>query len=350
MQVSTFTVSAGRRRPAPTSIFDTFWRFAAERQSIFFHRLAGEAPPFTNDEILQKYKFTNAYRASDRVSQYLIRNVIYRGEQTAAEVFFRTLLFKFFNKIGTWEYLLSRLGFPRAGDFDPNIYDQILTDLQQSGRPIYSTAYIMPSPHHFGTSRKHHNHLHLLAKMIRDGLPSKVADADSLQSVFKLLRTYPSIGPFLAFQFTIDLNYSPVLNFSEMDFVIPGPGALDGIAKCFRDLGDYNPTDLIRLVTERQAEEFRQRGICFQSLWGRPLQLIDCQNLFCEVDKYARVAHPEVTGPRGRTRIKQRFKPSPTLPEPWYPPKWRLPASSETSDQLPTQDNYPQRFTIPVSR
>ena len=28
----------------------------------------------------------------------------------------------------------------------------------------------------------------------------------------------------------------------------------------------------------------------FRDLWGRPLQLIGCQNLFCEVDKYARVA------------------------------------------------------------
>ena len=41
------------------------------------------------------------------------------------------------------------------------------------------------------------------------------------------------------------------------------------------------------------------------------MQLIDCQNLFCEVDKYARHAHPEVRGISGRTRIKQSYRPNP---------------------------------------
>ena len=65
-------------------------------------------------------------------------------------------------------------------------------------------------------------------------------------------------------------------------------------------------------------------GSQFQNLWGRPLQLIDCQNLFCEVDKYARVAHPEVAGASGRTRIKQKFTPRPAPIPQWYPPKWGL--------------------------
>jgi hypothetical protein len=59
-------------------------------------------------------------------------------------------------------------------------------------------------------------------------------------------------------------------------------------------------------------------------LWGRPLQLIDCQNLFCEVDKYARHAHPDVIGITGRTRIKQVFRSTSTPIEYWYPPKWGL--------------------------
>jgi hypothetical protein len=54
------------------------------------------------------------------------------------------------------------------------------------------------------------------------------------------------------------------------------------------------------------------------------LQLIDCQNLFCEVDKYARVYHPEMTGKSGRSRIKQRFHPKASPIDYWYPPKWGL--------------------------
>src|SRR5436309_114238 len=96
----------GRLSAAKTTVvYDTYWRFAAERQRIFFRRLKGVVPPWTADPILLRHKFTNAYRASDRVSQYLIRHVIYEGDQSPEEIFFRTLLFKFFNKIETWELL-----------------------------------------------------------------------------------------------------------------------------------------------------------------------------------------------------------------------------------------------------
>jgi hypothetical protein len=145
-----------------------------------------------------------------------------------------------------------------------------------------------------------------------------------METVFRMLRKYPSIGDFLAFQYAIDLNYSPLTNFSEMEFVCPGPGALDGIRKCFSDRGAYSDTDIIRLVAEQQQEMFRQLGMPFQDLWGRPLQLIDCQNLFCEVDKYARVAHPELNGLTGKMRIKQRFSASTQPLKPWFPPKWGL--------------------------
>ena len=63
-----------------TPVFDTYWKFAAERQSIFFNKISGCAWQLTKDPILQLHKFTNAYRASDRVSQYLIRNVIYSSK------------------------------------------------------------------------------------------------------------------------------------------------------------------------------------------------------------------------------------------------------------------------------
>src|SRR5204863_1668511 len=118
--------------------------------------------------------------------------------------------------------------------------------------------------------------------------------------------------------------YSQLTNFSEMSFVVPGPGAKNGIRKCFQTLGGLNEVDMIRLMADRQEEEFSRLGLDFRSLWGRPLQLIDCQNLFCEVDKYARLAHPDVAGVSRRSRIKQRFAPSADPILYWYPPKWGI--------------------------
>ena len=97
-----------------------------------------------------------------------------------------------------------------------------------------------------------------------------------------------------------------------------------GIRKCFADLGGLTETEVIRYVAERQEREFLARGLQFQTLWGRPLQLIDCQNVFCEVDKYSRVMHPNVKGRGCRTRIKQKFHPNRAPIEYWFPPKWSL--------------------------
>jgi hypothetical protein len=314
-----------RSSPKPSPVFDTYWRFAAERQRVFFLRMERALPPWSPDPVLRKFKFTNAYRASDRVSQFLIREVIYEGEQTPEEVFFRTILFKLFNKIDTWKLLARELGTISYRDYSFDRFDAVLSAAINRGERIYSGAYIMPSGRNsFAAVRKHQSHLKLLERMMSDRVPQRVGSARSMSEAFGILHAYPMIGDFLAYQFVIDLNYSSLTDFSEMEFVVPGPGARDGIRKCFVDLGGLSESDIVRFVMERQESGFERLGLQFDSLWGRPLQLIDCQNLFCEVDKYARAAHPDAMGISGRTRLKQRFRPSAEALAYWYPPKWGL--------------------------
>ena len=306
-----------------SDVFSTYWRFAAERQRVFFKKLEGTAP-FTTDPILSKFKFTNAYRASDRVSQYLIRCVAYAGDQTPRELFFRIILFKLFNKIETWELLRAKLGDVSYRKFSLEAYDRVLSQAMAEGRTIYSAAYIMPSGNRGNSCRKHHSHLALLQRMMQDDVPCKIADMRSMESAFVLLRSYPMIGDFLAFQFVTDLNYSTLTAFDEMDFVVAGPGARDGLRKCFPNADLRRSADLIRLMADIQEQQFENLGLSFDSLWGRRLQLIDCQNLFCEVDKYSRQAHPHIKGLSGRTRIKQQFVSADKPLKVFYPPKWQI--------------------------
>ena len=310
-----------------TAVYDSYWRFAAERQRVFYRRILGTPWPWTENPVMAVYKFTNAYRASDRVSQYLIRKVIYRDDlsNSVDEVVFRILLFKLFNKIETWERLELALGPISFADYRFDRYDKVLSTAMAEGHRVYSAAYIMPpGSSAFGCKAKHQNHLKLLEMMMAQALPEKLASARSMQTGFELLRAYPTIGDFLGYQFVTDVNYSQVTDFSEMDFVIPGPGARDGLRKCFADNGGLSDAELIRLMADRQEQECARLGLEFPSLWGRPLQLIDCQNLFCEVDKFARVAHPEAAGLTGRTRIKQKFAAQAQPIEFWYPPKWGI--------------------------
>lgn len=310
-----------------TVVYDSYWNFAVKRQEVFFNRLYGKKYPWTEDIVIQKYKFTNAYRASDRVSQYLIRHVIYDGGvYTPEDQCFRILLFKIFNKIETWNYLKNALGEITYATYNYDLYNNLLIKRLSEKERIYSAAYIMPSGKScFGNEKKHQNNLQLLEYIMKSGLSQKIAKAKNLEELYNILLGYPTLGSFLAFQFAIDINYSELCDFDEMSFVVAGPGAKNGIKKCFSDLKGYSYEDIIRYVTDKQDEEFEKRGLVFKSLFGRKLQLIDCQNLFCEIDKYSRIMHPDFCGVDGRKRIKQQYK-NLDLPkiDYFYPPKWGL--------------------------
>lgn len=313
------------RKIQTTQVYDSFWNFAYKRQEAFVNRLNNNPAPWSDDPIIQKFKFTNAYRVIDRVSQYLIKRVIYNSENYSTEdITFRILLFKFFNKIETWEYLENIFGEIKYSTFDQQKFGEALDDLMQNKFKIYSAAYIMPSGvSSFGFDKKHKNNLALLDFIMKDKLPLKIAQSKSLEELYKCLLEYPMIGSFLAFQYAIDLNYSEICDFNEMSFVVAGPGAKSGIEKCFKDVTN-NYEYFIKYVADHQEEEFKKRELDFKTLFGRPLQLIDCQNLFCETDKYSRVLYPEVASKQSRTRIKQLFKPKKDKIELFLPPKWGL--------------------------
>jgi hypothetical protein len=317
-----WTARVGGRRVASSEVLRSYWTLAAERQRVYHARLADKPGPWTEDPVVSKYRFTNAYRAADRVSQDLIR-VIYDGSQDPRDLLFRILLFRFFNKPQTWSALESKRGQITADDFDVDAYSQVLDERLARGERVYSAAYIVPPPP-FGEQRKHRNHLRLIEHIMASTLERDLATASSLKDVFVWLSSFPSLGPFLAFQLTIDLNYSTLIDFDEDDFVVAGPGALSGLAKCFPDAKGVDPASLIRVMVDTQKEQLEFFGIDFQDLFGRPLKLIDCQNLFCETDKYARIVHPDRRGIGNRTRIKQQFAPHGPLAAPFFPPKWNL--------------------------
>ncbi|NDJ20812.1 hypothetical protein GS682_03965 [Nostoc sp. B(2019)] len=307
-------------------IFDTYWRFAAMRQEVFFNKINNAPPPWTSDSIINTYKFCNAYRASDRVSQYLLKNVIYdeNRSKNEEEVILRILLFKIFNKIETWEYLENKIGdYITLSNFDSNTYSNILQEAMNCGYVIYTSAYMSCASKEFGYDKKHQNHLALIDKMVvQDKVVNRIVQAKNFEAVFHIIQEYPLLGKFMAYQLATDINYSEIINFDENSFTIAGPGAERGISKCFIDTDGKTYTDIIHWMTENQEREFQRLGLNFQSLWGRPLQAIDCQNLFCETDKYCRAAFPELKS--NRKKIKSKFTSTPQAIDYFYPPKWQI--------------------------
>ena len=163
----------------------------------------------------------------------------------------------------------------------------------------------------------------LAAAIVQDHrLAEQLLSASSLKEIYTLLHSFPLMGDFMSYQTAIDLNYSDLINFSENDFTQPGPGALRGMKKVFESLSDYTPAEAILWMVERQDEEFARLNLPPATLFGRKLQAIDCQNLFCETDKYCREAVPELTS--ARSRIKTTYTAPKPIEKLFLPPKWGL--------------------------
>lgn len=308
-------------------VFDAYWHLAAERQRVFYRRLHGYEAPWTEDEIIKNHRFCNSFRASDRVSQYLIKHVIY-GEHLSQEprdVIFRILLFRFFNLESTWDLLESLYGDPRISNFDVEKWYKEM-DAGSQGRGLFNGAFMLCGIKTHGYDKKHGNYLGLVNDMVKAGLPELIIEASSMEEIYKALNGYPLVGKFLSYQIATDLNYSDVVMLDDNSFTMAGPGAVRGVEKVFSDTGGKSPEYLIQWMRERQEGEFTSRGVPLDIawLWGHKLQNIDIQNLFCETDKYCREKFPEIgAGPK---RIKQGFKEGVPAQRSslFYPPKWGI--------------------------
>lgn len=296
-----------------------FWKFACERQNIFYNKLNEMNPPYTHDRVLQEYKFCNAYRVLDRVSQFLLKNVIYTSKAYNYEdTVFRIILFKFFNLPTTWQYLEKEFGEITLKTFEFNKYSHVLKHLKQQ-QPIYNNAYISCANKVFGYDAKHDNHLKLMEVMFKcDNLPLKLKKCNTAKAAFEILKSYPLIGNFMAYQLVTDLNYSSYFNWDDNLFTVAGPGSKRGITKVFGKVKDFEQK--IFETHHNQEKDLKQFGLNFKYLNNHKLQTIDIQNLFCEFDKYCRVAKPELKS--NRTKIKNKYVKTKEKIDYIFPAKW----------------------------
>ena len=304
--------------------FSYYFYFIQERMNIFWRKY-NCVDLLTEDPILRTFKFTNVYRACDRVSQYLIKDVIYRDldRYTPEDVILRILVFKVFNKIETWKYLNEKEALT-IKTYNVQQLTETLTRRQQTA-PIFSNAYMMAGSHanYKGIPTKHQVWLQMIYdRFVKNHGILKILNAKSMAEVYNQLRDCPLRGDFLAYQYTVDFNYSPYLNFDEDSFVKAGVGAVSGIKKCFMSYGNTYE-DAIRYTHDHFYELQERYGFTeFQSLPGRDPKLIDLQNCFCETDKYLRAKMPELK--IGNVRIKQHYKPSSGRINFFFPDKWNI--------------------------
>ena len=307
-------------------VYKYYFYLIQERMNIFWKKYNKDEGSWTEDRIFQEYRFTNVFRSIDRISQYLIRNVIYSNLLFEKEdVIFRILIFKIFNKIETWELLEEKMGKISINNFDINKINKLLTE-QRKKYPIFNNAYMMTGTHSLYNHYKfkHEKWLQMVNdEFIKGGVLSNIVKCNSLEEMYSILRECSFIGDFLAYQYAIDFNYSPIFNFDENTFVKAGIGAIRGIKKCFVDIQKKDYENAI-YYTLHNFEKLQKRYgyFNFKNLYSRKPTLIDLQNCFCETDKYLRAKLPNFV--IDNTKIKQKYIPNPMHYDLLFPPQWNI--------------------------
>ena len=316
-----------------TEMFQDFVQMIKDRYRIHKRKdVKGMPKPWTNNPIMQQYKFTNVRREHDRQTKYLLDNITHNGELTLEDKIVNTFLFRAWNNWDT----LHDLGLPADAQrlYNPSFKETI--------RPIYKKLYKSNPERKWwsnafnqggfkmvwgypdGTARslyeregaaRHHEKdiplrpLHIAPYLKEHDIVTKLLQAKNQLECFKVIKTVPGYADFMAYQVFVDLTYIREFPFSENEFTIAGPGCKRGLYLLFIDKAGMTYEECLfwlRDSWEDLCGDFDipwDADMLFSDLpeYDRYMNVMSLENCFCEFSKYMRAK----TG-QGRPRIKYK--------------------------------------------
>lgn len=209
-----------------------FYSFIYDRQKIWHDRFVlGKNAPWTEDPILNKYKFCNAYRELDSATLYLLRKVINTNAIDEDKIF-NIIYFRFFNWVGFFDVFIPRHGnMFRAKD---ELYS--FNKFIEGGGKLFNEAYITTGRYMPG-KRKHEQILCLMEEIGKSIKPFTRAlkMSRNLKEAHDYLDALPMVGPFLAYQLLQDIQYMGFWKHDINSFVQVGPGSRPALDLLFPD-------------------------------------------------------------------------------------------------------------------
>lgn len=262
-------------------IIRQFFTFMTERENIRLKRLAGAVWPWTNDVILQTYKFTNVRREHDRTSQ-LLRSEFYEPNYRAPHelILLNCAIARY---IGTIEFMRA-VGWQT--DFRPRILKEIIRERLKKKERVYTGAYLISPCGHTGPKEDVVVDVFLADLWDNRARVLQPMEMD-WETTVKRLMTIEGFGGsgFMAKETILDTRYTGYWAQPPVDrytWTPVGPGSMRGAG---RMLGHEDKRSLsIAETLEVCRELFAQRPHHF-----RDLELHDIQFQLCEFDKYERV-------------------------------------------------------------
>ena len=293
---------------------DNYWNFIAERMNIWYKRvMLGEPAPWTDDPILQNFKFTNVLRDLDKLSIWERRNILDKLDEPTdnlelrkKSVLLNIMMFRLWVKIDT--YLVH--------DFIDLEYDnwrqnweaakQVLLQRREQGISNFTAAYYVNDLHAANPDTATRNNKTQNAICMIEGwmdnideiYENAIVKAKNMKEQLSYFTTLPCVGDFTAYEYACSLAETnryckhPMVSWSQDNATNVGPGALRGINWIFKNRGGMTPYQCILYLRSIWKHELEVRGTYDRFVSQLPKEMngdIDLrviEHCLCETQKY----------------------------------------------------------------
>lgn len=277
------------------------------------------SPPWTMDQVLANFRFTNVRREHDRETKWVISNIAENADLLYEDKLLNMILFRLYNKHQTAELIGMPIKFygQYKGDWDPEWYRSLFdAALVEDPKRVFFTAAFhtvgmkLTLQKVTGEAFAPMRILKFINLLIKDGFVTKLGKCKTQKEVFDAIVSYDGIGGFLGYQMFVDMTYIKRFPFSENEFTVAGPGCRNGLDRLFldRDGMSYEEClfwlreNLDRLFCEELGKDWDAKKV----FWDLPeedrcFNVMSLENCFCELSKYIRAK-------TGTGRPRQTYK------------------------------------------
>lgn len=283
-----------------------FEHYLIERYCIHIRKdVVGVKAPWTEDEVLQKYRFTNVRREHDRQTRWVIDHITNNSELCYEDKLLNCILFRLYNTSYTAELLGMPIRFSENPDWNPSKYRFIVRQAisENPDQKLFTGAFSMSglkkglanySPRGYAT-RVEMRPLWLIKKLLDDNAVKKIESCWSPEMVCSFLSRYKGIQEFFAYQIFVDFTYIEEFPYSENEYTIAGPGCQKGIEYLFDDTQELTYEecifwlrDYLNSLPENDPLNPREFFLDLPD-YDQKWNVMCLENCLCEFSKYIRI-------------------------------------------------------------
>lgn len=289
-----------------------FFEYARKRFSIHLAKdVVGRPGPWTEDPVLQMYRFCNIHREDDKVTSWFRDNI--RGPlYDSPHVLLATVAFRWYNRIEMGELMmLPEVGL-MEGRFDGEALKRLALEAYPNG-PWTTGAYMIKSP---SGMNKIDGLNWCIDNVAKDAyhLACRVEKGETtMEGMWERLREFPYLGDFMAYEVVTDLRFTSLLDQApDIDtWANPGPGAARGLARVqglpIDTYNRHSDSDRSKLIAGmKELLEYSKDERFWPQAWPK-WEMREVEHTLCEFDKYER-ARLGQGRPKQLYRINQKRK------------------------------------------